>query len=78
MERFDALGVVGEGQRMDHAVELLALLGQFVAEPGDLVFVLDVADVDLLVAQQLRHVPPHVVVLHDVHAFRPRLGRARG
>ena len=51
---------------------------KLVAEPGDLVFVLDVADVDLLVAEQFRHVLPHVVVLHDVDALRPRLGRARG
>ena len=33
---------------MDHAVELLAPPGQLVAEPGDLVLVLHVADVDLL------------------------------
>ena len=78
VKRPDALGVVGEGQRMDHAVELHAPLGQFVAEPGDLVFVLDVADMNLLVAEQLRDVPPHVVVLHDVDAFRPRLAQARG
>ena len=34
---------------MDHAVELLAPPGKLVAEPGDLVFMLHVADENLLV-----------------------------
>ena len=56
---------------MDHAVEDLAPLGKFPAEPGDLVLVLHVADVDPLPGQATWPRCAHHVILYDVHALAP-------
>ena len=51
------------------------LPGEFLAKPGDLVFLFDVAEVDSLRARELRHVGPDFLVLDDVNAAGAGVGQ---
>jgi hypothetical protein len=66
VERFHAVGVVRKGQRMDQPVKRDAQRRQVVAQPADLIFELDVADINGCIAQQLGRLLPAGFVLDDV------------
>ena len=86
MERTNAVGIVGERERMNQSMKFLAASGEFVAQAFNLVFVIHVAAENIaltpgpfpsgrgeIVGEQFGDVLPHFVILDDVNAFRARL-----